>query len=580
LVQLHGASASDDIAFGYGPSAAMTETMRVKGNGNVGIGIATPTAKLEVNGAINVIDGGSKSFAAGMATEVGASIFNIGINDARMGVPQNNASQGGFLRFDARGGSNLVGLYARSAGGAGLAEVLSITSAGNVGIGNGGPSAKLHVGGGIKIDGTNVIEFGAGATKESNAGKIGYNSFTADALDIIGAGTTGLNRKIKFWNEGGAIFNGAVSVSTGVSVGGALDVTGTSALNGKVGIGTAAPTDMALMVQSSTASAGNNTAVFRAAGINSGNTMSHVHYGTTGDIYWRSAATNGKVVLQDSGGRVGVGTSDPIAPLHVAGSAHVPAYQRLGYMYQHGASASDDNNITGPYGLVVDGYIRTPEVDINSDARIKEIMGRSSGANDLAALQRIEITDYRFRDQVARGSRPVKKVIAQQVEQVYPAAVRQTKDVVPDMMAKAEVKDGWIVLATTLQAGERVRLMIGDRWEMREVIEAETTRFRVALPPATEQVFAYGREVSDFRVVDYDAIAMLNVSATQEIKREKDAEVAALRAENASLRERLAAVEGRDRDYAAKFAALEKMVRSASTAMAQPAKPAAANGQE
>jgi len=55
-VQVHGATAFDDISFGHGASAAMTETVRFKGNGSVGIGTANPTAKLEVNGTINVID--------------------------------------------------------------------------------------------------------------------------------------------------------------------------------------------------------------------------------------------------------------------------------------------------------------------------------------------------------------------------------------------------------------------------------------------------------------------------------------------------------------------------------------------
>ena len=31
------------------------------------------------------------------------------------------------------------------------------------------------------------------------------------------------------------------------------------------------------------------------------------------------------------------------------------------------------------------------------------------------------------------------------------------------------------------------------------------------------EVFVYGREVDDFHIVDYEAIAMLNVSATQEM---------------------------------------------------------------
>ncbi len=52
LMQIYTDGAGADIAFGYGSSGAFTENMRIKGNGNVGIGTAAPTAKLCVNGSI------------------------------------------------------------------------------------------------------------------------------------------------------------------------------------------------------------------------------------------------------------------------------------------------------------------------------------------------------------------------------------------------------------------------------------------------------------------------------------------------------------------------------------------------
>lgn len=65
----------------------------------------------------------------------------------------------------------------------------------------------------IGISNANVLEFGLGvAGKDSNAGKIGYQTFTADSLDIVGAGTTG-NRKIKFHAEAGATFTGEVTAN-------------------------------------------------------------------------------------------------------------------------------------------------------------------------------------------------------------------------------------------------------------------------------------------------------------------------------------------------------------------------------
>ncbi len=75
-------------------------------------------------------------------------------------------------------------------------------------------SAKVHIDGSTKIQGNNTIEFGAGLSKEINAGKIGYQTFSgaSGGIDIIGAGTTNGNRKINFFNEGGATFNGNVNV--------------------------------------------------------------------------------------------------------------------------------------------------------------------------------------------------------------------------------------------------------------------------------------------------------------------------------------------------------------------------------
>ncbi len=47
---------------------------------------------------------------------------------------------------------------------------------------------------------------------------------------------------------------------------------------------------------------------------------SAIHYGPYGDWYIRSASSFGKVVIQDTGGNVGIGTSNPLATLDVNGA--------------------------------------------------------------------------------------------------------------------------------------------------------------------------------------------------------------------------------------------------------------------
>ena len=139
---------------------------------------------------------------------------------------------------------------------------------------------------------------------------------------------------------------------------------------------------------------------------------------------------------------------------------------------------------------------------------------------------------------IGKGSGKSKKVIAQQVEKVFPQAVSRQTDVVPDIYQKAATRDGWIELATGLKKGDRVKLIASGDEGIHEVLEVQPGRFRTAFQPAGAEVFVYGREVKDFRAVDYDAIAMLNVSATQELARQlaaRDAVIAALEVRLARL---------------------------------------------
>jgi hypothetical protein len=268
------------------------------------------------------------------------------------------------------------------------------------------------------------------------------------------------------------------------------------------------------------------------------------------------------------GGRVGIGTDQPQAPLHVASTIN-ESIMLDAYMDKDTVNAATSAfSWTGPNSILADGRIRASGFHVASDARIKKVIGRSSGKEDLAALDKIEITDYTLIDTVQNDKRSQKRVIAQQVEKVLPAAVNKSKNTVPDIMKKAPQAKGWITLKSDLKVGDRVRLMAKEKDEVQEVLEVKKDQFRTKLATEDKEVFVYGREVEDFRSVDYDAIAMLNVSATQELKRQQDTEIAALKAENAALKAELATVAKSNETQETRLAALEKALATSAKASA------------
>jgi uncharacterized small protein (DUF1192 family) len=122
--------------------------------------------------------------------------------------------------------------------------------------------------------------------------------------------------------------------------------------------------------------------------------------------------------------------------------------------------------------------------------------------------------------------------------------------------------------AHDLKDGDTVRLITSKKPELNVVAHVLNDKeFSVETNEALgERVFVYGKQCTDLRAIDYDAIAMLNVSATQELAKK----VAVLEAENARLKAeatRLTALEAQnaklaalEAENAARMEALEKVV--------------------
>ncbi len=235
------------------------------------------------------------------------------------------------------------------------------------------------------------------------------------------------------------------------------------------------------------------------------------------------------------GGRVGINTTTPSRGLFHVNGYYDYNSSNFSY-YALGTSGGPCCGGLVDVSIYATNRIHAAEFNSFSDKRIKNIIGLSNSEIDLNIIRNIEITDYTMVDS-RKGNKKYKKVIAQQVEEVYPSAVSLTTDVLPDIFTMSEMSAGFIPLKTSLSVGEKVKLILENKEYVSLVSAVSDKGFNVA-DKISGKVFVYGREVDDFRTVDYEAISMLNVSATQQLAKkveflEKQNEL--LRSQNSSF---------------------------------------------
>jgi len=254
-------------------------------------------------------------------------------------------------------------------------------------------------------------------------------------------------------------------------------------------------------------------------------------------------------------GNVGIGTATPTqARLVVSGTESFSASKL--FMYGYKASKILDSETVKNSIYATDG-VTAQQFNVVSDARIKKILGVSNNAKDLDILSKIVITDYKMIDSVQRGNQRYKKVIAQQVAQVYPLAVstKQT-EVIPNIYQLSNLKNGWLSVNTKdLAVGDKIKLVFSGEEILTDVLAIRNNAIRVSCTKEGS-VFVYGKEVHDFHAVDYEAIAMLNVSATQALLKR----IEMLEAKNTNLVQTVSKLEKEQQATNDRLKAIEKLV--------------------
>jgi hypothetical protein len=328
-------------------STAGTQRVVVDASGNVGIGSATPTQKLDVNGDA-LIQGGdlylvdtneaiSSNGTDMFFTVAGAeqvridSSGNVGIGSAsptqKLDVNGDALIQGGDLYLvdtNEAISSNGTDMFFTVAG----AEQVRIDSSGNVGIGTNAPAQHLHVYNAAATGSYNftggegmVIEDGDAnlQLKSNNVGSYGSGLLLTTAASTWGfaSTTTALSNKLYIGHRTSASDEG---------IQGLMSKLVTIETSGNVGIGTDAPSSRlhvhnsggAGQIQLTSSTSGTATSDGLIIEMSGSDDVLFLNKENTNMIFYTN---NTEQVRIDSSGNVGIGTNAPTQNLDVRGNA-------------------------------------------------------------------------------------------------------------------------------------------------------------------------------------------------------------------------------------------------------------------
>lgn len=494
-------------------------------NGNMAVGNVTPDTKLDVDGNTTT-RGGEMHVWSVDATEGGKLHLSDGNSNNSTDRWTVGVENDDFVLSD------------------GNTNRMNIQNNGNMAVGDMVPSKKLDVDGDATLRNGNLHLWSSSSTQGGklhlkDGGQNNNNSTNEWALDVqnndLNISRNDTARIVVFDNGNVAIGNKGSAPSE------KLEVVGNARI--RDGLLTIASPNYPTSTELRLAHKGkNNTTAddhfrlhldaFNALWLQNGTSTNNAMRLASGGLYY-----NGAVFFKDYSGnstfavgrdgsasirkRLTIGTTltlantdgalvvkDKVSMNHVT-FRHLQAKSGNGWNNWNGSNANVNTSINSL------GAVACPELIIHSDERIKNIEGLSNQEQDLSTLMGIEITDYRFKDVVSKGHRPQKKVIAQQVKEVFPQAVSTNgTKFIPNIYTESTMENGWIALQADVAVGDSVKVITLDETLVLTVTAVEENRFQLN-SEVEGDVFVYGKLVHDFHRVDYDAIAMLNVSATQ-----------------------------------------------------------------
>ena len=539
-----------EVSTGTAGALPTKNIFSIKGNANIGVHKYIPTQQFQIGNSGNVTANktynGSTDEGLSLVHYINTSADNSNnfsrVADIVVASPTSASAGAGVLRFltstNAEAGGNIV-------------EKMRIHSNGFLGIGTTSPITTLTV------ENRGITGSAAGAQaifRDTGTG----NAIIGLQTKGVRSGWFGLDRSSStmYWNNDGTGGGNALSnarmvlTSTGnfglgtTTPGGALTLYGANSL--------ALPSTIQGLANSS------KEIVFAKGGVTTGlAAITAVDNGTFGGgLSFLTKASNSmdnfptsaiQAMVIDWNGRVGIGTGSPICALHVEPTAtalyNLPNRQFISGLNFSASSAfgnvgnvgaqTQSLQVAAYFGnrIQVNGFIESQAGALTlSDLRAKNIIGITNNEKDLNTLSKIQITDYKLKD-IHLGQNEQKKVIAQQLDTVYPQAVitQNTPKLMPtvyDYPKEVVIEGNNIRLVLNkaneyIKKGEKLVLRFKNKEYHVNVLSIQNNE--IGLDKNEELIkrndikdlFIYGTFVNDSKSVDYEAISMLNISATQ-----------------------------------------------------------------
>ena len=515
-------------------SAADSTALFIKSDGNVGIGTADPVNKLQLGGNMHM-DGHSIFFRLGPHDQ--CDFINWSSGNDKLDI-------GGYS--GVRLGDTRVGFFpVMTVGQRGDDHIVDIMAAPRTNLEN-HPISNLA----LYVTG-NMDKRGQGVEFRENNGNYGLG-FTKDSIYTT-APDESMNFEVtRFGNftfkaRGKERFyinsEGKVNIADSLNIGGGLR------LGGQIDWGW--PGRNIKQVHPAGSQSGDYYIQFTNSDKDDGN--------FDGGFRFLSNFKDLTATLRIKNKLVGIGTDDPQMPLDVRGARGNGQQYNTGgnaayCIGWHGSTGIDETRTYASCSIHADGDIVTNNVFVStqskqfSDIRLKKDIRPSSSAEDLATLKKIAIVNYKMIDTIA-DDKAYKKVIAQQVQKVYPLAVSTTFRTLPDVfqhaIAVGKQTDSTYLITVAkpenLKAGDRLVLKCDPANDVTvmvtEIRDQKNFVVRSAIDlNAQTGVFVYGHPADDVFAVDYDAISMLNVSATQQLAKiieEQQQQIELLKKQNA-----------------------------------------------